>query len=92
MFSACVGYSERLYGYLMSDEAAGTLLRNWRAKTKRTQEALAAACGCSQVFIAQLESGKRTPSRRIAMKLHDMSGGEVPFPAWPDAPGEEGAA
>jgi len=40
--------------------AAPTPLAFWRKKRGLTQAALASACGISQPYLAQMESGKRT--------------------------------
>ncbi len=49
--------------------AAPTPLAFWRKKRGLTQAALAAACGISQPYLAQIESGKRTGEVGLYAKL-----------------------
>lgn len=53
----------------MSQSNFGLLLKAWRKKANINQPFLARQVGVTDVYISYLESGKRTPSREIVLKI-----------------------
>jgi DNA-binding XRE family transcriptional regulator len=52
-------------------------LTSWRKSQPLTQKALADKLGVSRWFINRLETGERTPSLDLAIKIQELSGNAV---------------
>lgn len=52
-------------------------LAAWRRYNKLTQQQLAAALGCAQGTVSQLESGARLASPKLVIAIRDLTRGEV---------------
>jgi len=67
-----------------------TTLRQYRADTGTTLQAIADACNTSRGYIHQIESGQRTPGLRLAVRISAATGGKVSVEALldPQVPAE----
>jgi len=54
-------------------------LRRWRESEGLTQEQLAAQICVHPQYLSQIERGVRRPGGRVAMRIHQRSGGKVPL-------------
>ena len=61
----------------MENEHALTLWRKSHKPKAVTQAALGKALGISRWYVNRLETGNRTPSFDLAMKIERVTGGEV---------------
>jgi len=46
----------------------------WRRDNERSLQSLASEVGCTQSFLSEVENGNRTPSLRMAARLHQVTG------------------
>lgn len=51
----------------------------------RTQEEWAREFGISRSYVSELASGAVQPSFKLACRIHEVTGGDVPVSAWPSA-------
>ena len=58
------------------------MLKSWRESRSLSQTALAGDVGVGQSALAEWEAGRRRPELPHAIRLEEMTGGEVPFEAW----------
>jgi len=59
-----------------------THLRKYLKENAITQEAFAASIGVGQAFVSKLANGDMLPSRELAIKIEDQTGGIVTIRGW----------
>ena len=76
----------------MNAGTGGPLLKEWRDRVGMTQTALAFAIGVGQPSVAEYERGSRCPRVETAVKIAEVTKGEVPVESWVHGTGSPEAA
>jgi len=58
------------------------MLQEYLRANKKTQREFAEELGITQVHMSRICTGARMPSMRLALRIHNVTGGQVSMDSW----------